>query len=167
MTVDWPLEFNKIRRGLENHTFGMVRKHANGTSKPHQGWDFSADIGTAVYAIGAGKVEFVKHKEGDYGTQICHSFEHGGKKYYAFYAHLDTVLVTAGQKVLMGQFIGTSGESGNAKGMAKADRHLHFEIRERAYCGTGLTDRISPLKIFGLCPLKVVAEKRSKQCPSE
>lgn len=32
--IDWPLDRNRIRRGLINHTFGMVRRNADGTERP-------------------------------------------------------------------------------------------------------------------------------------
>jgi murein DD-endopeptidase MepM/ murein hydrolase activator NlpD len=57
--VTWPLEWNVIRRNSVSNTFGMVRNYANGTPKPHQGWDFSAAVGTPAFAIADGKVIFV------------------------------------------------------------------------------------------------------------
>jgi hypothetical protein len=58
--IRWPLERNIIRRGLESNTFGNVR---NG--RPHQGWDFQANIGTPCYAIGKGKVVHVEKAYSD------------------------------------------------------------------------------------------------------
>ena len=81
--VTWPLAKNLIRGGSERNTFGIVRKFANGSPKPHQGWDFSAPIGTPVYAIADGKVEFIKNI-GDYGLQLCLSFHFDGGAYFAF-----------------------------------------------------------------------------------
>lgn len=45
--------------------------------------------------------------------------------YYTLYAHLDTVDVVVGQKVVQGQKIGYMGNSGKAYG-----KHLHFEVRD-------------------------------------
>ena len=64
--ITWPLAFNLIRQRAVNNTFGMVRRRADGTAKPHQGWDFQATVGTPAYAIAAGTVEFVRDR-GDYG----------------------------------------------------------------------------------------------------
>ena len=57
--VTWPLEQNMIRGQKVSNTFGMVRTYANGTPKPHQGWDFAAAVGTPAYAIADGKIEFI------------------------------------------------------------------------------------------------------------
>ena len=48
-----------------------------------------------------------------------------------------------------------TGDSGNAQGMPVADQHLHFEIRTAAEPRSGLQDRVSPLVIFGSCPLNL------------
>lgn len=152
--VTWPLVNNIIRGKSERNTFGMVRKFANGNPKPHQGWDFSASLGTAVYAIADGKVEFVRNN-GDYGMQLCLSFKFDGVTYYAFYAHLQSTSVIGGAKVEMNDVIGASGNSGNAKSLPHSEDHLHFEIRTQLAPGAGLAGRVSPLKIFKKCPLKV------------
>jgi len=150
--VTWPLEWNVIRRNSVSNTFGMVRNYANGTPKPHQGWDFSAAVGTPAFAIADGKVIFV-HNGGDYGRQLCMSFSADGKHYYAFYAHMKSISVLANQTVKKDAFLGHTGKTGNASNLAAIEDHLHFEIRTKAYCGTGLTGRVSPLKVFGVCPL--------------
>jgi len=152
--MPWPLLYNIIRRNLVNHTFGMVRRNANGTRRPHQGWDFHAPIGTPTWAIADGRVVFIRN-EGDYGRQVCIEFRHLGKTYYAFYAHLDSILVRRNQQVAAFDSIGTTGETGNAAGMAKEDQHLHFEIRTEPYPGKGLNGRVSPATIYGRCPLRV------------
>lgn len=152
-SITWPLVLNVIRRRTENNTFGMVRKRSDGTPRPHQGWDFEASIGTPAYAISNGTVEFIKDK-GDYGLQICIAFELKQQKLWAFYAHLEKVFVEEGDEVSWNQLICKTGESGNAKGMALADQHLHFEIRTAAQPRLGLQDRISPFGVFGKCPLK-------------
>ena len=152
--VAWPLAYNLIRGRSTNNTFGMVRRYKDGKPKPHQGWDFEAAIGTGVYAIAAGKVEYVKLNVGDYGTQICHSFEWQGRTLYAYYAHLSTVQVAAGADVGQGEMIGATGNTGNARSLPAREDHLHFEIRERPRCGLGLAGRISPFKVYGVCPLK-------------
>jgi murein DD-endopeptidase MepM/ murein hydrolase activator NlpD len=150
--VTWPLERNVIRKHSVHNTFGMVRKKADGTPKPHQGWDLEASVGTSVHAIADGKVVFV-HNGGDYGLQVCLSFRFQEKTHYAFYAHLGQLFVAAGQEVKLGELIGTSGKSGNASNLPADEEHLHFEIRTTPYCGHGLDGRISPLAIYGICPL--------------
>lgn len=150
--VTWPLVTNVIRGQSLSNTFGMVRKYANGNPKPHQGWDLAASVGTMVYAIAAGTVEFVQN-QGDYGRQVCHSFAFKGKTYYAFYAHLSSTTVAKGQKIAVNDVIGKTGKTGNAVNLATSEDHLHFEIRTQVWCGTGLGGRVSPLQVFGICPL--------------
>lgn len=151
----WPLARNRIRGGSERNTFGMVRANTDGTARAHQGWDFAAPIGTDCRAIGAGAVERVEER-GDYGLQIVLRLTEqvNGKPAWAFYAHLSSASVKAGDAVAAGQVIGKTGESGNARGMPEADQHLHFELRTQPNPGLGLDGRISPLVIYGRCPLR-------------
>ena len=151
--IFWPLQSNVIRRRLVKHTFGNVRRDSNHEPKPHQGWDFEAPLQTPVYAIATGKVAFVRDR-GDYGLQLCLSFDFNGTTLYAFYAHLFKVYVSEGASVEGNALVAVSGESGNAKGMVLADQHLHFEIRTALSPRSGLQDRISPLQVFGKCPLQ-------------
>ena len=151
-SITWPLAHNIIRRRSNNNTFGMVRRRADGTARPHQGWDFEAVVGTPAYAIADGVVEFVRDG-GDYGLQLSLAFTFEGKQLWAFYAHLEKVFVEVGNPVDRNQLICKTGESGNAAGMPVQDQHLHFEVRTAAQPRLGLQDRISPLKVFGKCPL--------------
>ena len=145
-----PLDYMEIRRGLPNNGFGMVR---NGGKRPHQGWDLWAPVGTPIFAVGNGIVEFVHLNSGDYGTQICMSFESPqapGTLLYAFYAHLSQVFVKAKDWVTEGQKLGLTGKTGNAKIFTSIeDEHLHFEIRDLAAPGLGLKHRMDPAVIFG------------------
>ena len=165
-SIDWPLDTNRIRRGLINHTFGMVRRSRDGSRRPHQGWDFEAAIGTPCYAVAEGTIVSVVNR-GAYGLQALLRFEHdfdddgAADTLFAFYAHLDKADVSPGQSVSIGDRIGLTGNSGNARGMRGPDNHLHFEIRTRAWVGLGLSGRISPLALFGDCPLDRPAFRRA------
>lgn len=145
-----PLEYMGLRRGLPNNGFGMVR---NNGKRPHQGWDLWAPVGTPIYAVADGLIEFVKINSGDYGTQICASFENTqtpGSLLYVFYAHLSQVYVTEKMWVQEGQMLGLTGKTGNAKGFTSIeDEHLHFEVRTEAAPGLGLKGRLDPAKFFG------------------
>lgn len=152
--VAWPLASNLIRGKSERNTFGIVRSFANGSPRTHQGWDFSAPIGASVYAIADGTVQFIRNG-GDYGVQLCLSFTFNGSTYYAFYAHLQRTLVAVGTTAKMKDVIAKSGNSGNARNLPSSEEHLHFEIRTTLSPGPGLAGRVSPLKIYGRCPLKV------------
>lgn len=153
-SITWPLVSNVIRRRSVNNTFGMVRKRADGTPRPHQGWDFEATVQTPAYAIADGTVQFVRDR-GDYGMQLCVAFQLDNRKLWAFYAHLFKIYVREGDSVKYNDLICLTGESGNAEGMPVADQHLHFEIRTVAEPRGGLLDRISPYQVFGHCPLNV------------
>ena len=151
-SVTWPLVRNVIRANKVNHTFGMVRTNPNGTPRPHQGWDFSAKVGEPAFAIAQGTVVLVK-EGGDYGLRVAFEFQLQGTTYYAFYAHLKKVYVAEGDVVTRNQLIAKTGNSGNAESLSDSQDHLHFEIRTKNPPGLGLKDRVSPLVVFGECPL--------------
>ena len=155
----WPLASNVIRRHSERNTFGMTRSNADGTPRAHQGWDFGAPVGTPCRAIGAGVVEAVTDA-GDYGLQVLirQHDPHEDRTMWTFYAHLSSAAVKAGERVEAAQVIGATGESGNACGMPVADQHLHFEVRTEPRPGRGLAGRISPLELYGVCPLHAPVE---------
>lgn len=148
--IDWPLESNKIRRSSDSNTFGMVRRNSDGSSRAHQGWDFYAKSGTACHSVCKGIVKFAGMR-GALGNLVVISIEDTG--YYAAYAHLSKILVQVDDVVKIGQVIALTGNTGNASTMKNQDEHLHFEVREQVLTGLGLDGRISPLQLFGVCPL--------------
>ncbi|BBC31361.1 Peptidase [Streptomyces graminofaciens] len=107
---------------IEGATIGTAYKTAGSmwSSGYHTGVDFVAPTGTALKAVGAGTVVSAGWG-GAYGNQIVIKLADG---YYAQYAHLSSIGVSAGQSVSAGQQIGLSGATGNVTGP-----HLHFEIR--------------------------------------
>lgn len=155
--IGWPLVTNVIRRGLENHTFGMVRRNRDGSPRAHQGWDFYSEPGYRCYAIADGKVVAVRNTSG-YGKHVVMEFQFdldndgGVDTLYAAYCHLSRVDVQVGQKLRLGDQIGLTGNSGNARSMRGKDQHLHFEIRRQPITGRGLKGRLSPFRVFGKCP---------------
>ncbi|HYD23744.1 MAG TPA: hypothetical protein VEB68_03035 [Croceibacterium sp.] len=78
----WPLGRNVIRRNAVSNTFGMVRHNANGTKRPHQGWDFEALPGTPCFAIADGTVALLS-TAGDYGNVVVMAFPFAGGQLYA------------------------------------------------------------------------------------
>jgi peptidoglycan LD-endopeptidase LytH len=150
--IGWPLRSNQIRRGLVNHTFGMVRRNPDGTKRPHQGWDFYAAPGTPCFAVSDGKVALIR-TVGDYGNTIVIQFTHNGDTLYAAYSHLSRIDKKLGDTVKLGEQIGLTGNTGNAVSMRGEDCHLHFELRNIAAPGKGISNRLSPLEIFRKCPL--------------
>ncbi|MFC3575059.1 LysM peptidoglycan-binding domain-containing M23 family metallopeptidase [Streptomyces yaanensis] len=98
----------------------------------HTGVDFVVPTGTSLKAVGAGTVVSAGWG-GAYGNQVVIKLADG---YYAQYAHLSKLSVSAGQTVTGGQQIGLSGATGNVTGP-----HLHFEIRTTPNYGSD----VSPL----------------------
>lgn len=89
------------------------------TVKFHAGMDFSANIGTPVYATGNGTIVKAGWESG-YGNLI--KVDHGFG-YVTWYAHLNKCKVRVGQKVLRGEVIGEVGNTGKSTGP-----HLHYEV---------------------------------------
>lgn len=100
--------------------YGYRRDPIYGTSRFHEGMDFSSAIGTPVYATGAGTVKSAGWESG-YGNSI--DIDHG-YNYLTRYAHLSEILVRPGQQVKRGDLIGRVGNTGKSTGP-----HLHYEVR--------------------------------------
>ena len=90
------------------------------TRKFHKGMDFSAPVGTKVYATGNGVVEKVAKDKTGYGTHVIINHGYG---YKTVYAHLSKYLVKEGQKVHRGDLIGEVGNTGTSTAP-----HLHYEV---------------------------------------
>jgi beta-lactamase regulating signal transducer with metallopeptidase domain len=91
----------------------------------HKGVDIPAPSGTVILASASGTVleaenDTTRHK--GYGRYLLLSHP---DEYQTFYAHLDTVTVSPGQKVSAGDAVGRVGDTGMSTGS-----HLHFEIRK-------------------------------------
>lgn len=106
------LTYLHTRYGLRNHSvLGYVREH--------KGLDFSADVGTPIYATGDGVVKSVYYSE-SYGNVIFLDHQYG---YETRYAHLSKFNVKNGQRVKRGELIGYVGDTGLSSGP-----HLHYEV---------------------------------------
>jgi murein DD-endopeptidase MepM/ murein hydrolase activator NlpD len=90
-------------------------------SKFHYGMDFTAPLGTEVYATGKGTVIAVETAQRGYGKNI--TIDHGFG-YKSVYAHLSNFNVKMGQKVQRGDVIGYVGNTGTS-----VANHLHYEIK--------------------------------------
>ncbi len=116
-----PLNNKDLRRigsyfGMRVDPFYKVRKF-------HEGMDFTAAVGTEVYATGNGTIEFAaRDGEGGYGNEVV--IDHG-YTYRTVYAHLSRIFVKPGQKILRGQIIGYVGNTGKS-----TSPHLHYEVRK-------------------------------------
>lgn len=85
----------------------------------HKGVDIANKIGTPIYAVDSGTVEYAGWGTG-YGNTIL--IDHGGGK-KTRYAHASKLYVAKGQKVTKGEAIMAMGSTGWSTGS-----HLHFEI---------------------------------------
>lgn len=85
----------------------------------HEGMDFSAPIGTDIFATGNGVITFAGWKQG-YGNtiEVDHSFG-----YKTRYAHCSKLIARVGQKVKRGDVIALVGNTGKSMGP-----HLHYEV---------------------------------------
>ena len=100
--------------------YGMRIDPVYHVRKFHQGMDFTAPIGTEVFATGNAKVTFTGWKQG-YGNTVI--LDHGFG-YETLYAHLYKPLVRKGQKVRRSDIIALVGNTGKSTGP-----HLHYEVR--------------------------------------
>lgn len=90
----------------------------------HTGTDFGAPCGTPVYAAHAGTVQ-IDTSQGWAGPWLV-KVGTGANSLSTWYAHMQRVDASRGQKVTPGQRIGHVGNRGNADGC-----HLHFEVHLR------------------------------------
>jgi murein DD-endopeptidase MepM/ murein hydrolase activator NlpD len=92
------------------------------------------DFNDPIYSIGDGIVVFARDVHLGWGNVVIvrHAYrENGGVKHIdSLYGHLNTILVTRGQKVARGQQIGTMGTA-----HGQYDAHLHLEIRKNLEIG--------------------------------
>ncbi len=101
--------------------------------KMHEGVDFSAPVGTKIYATGDGTIGFVEKGKSHYGNNLL--IDHGFG-YATFYAHCKDIKVKPGQKVKRGEVIATVGNTGKSSGP-----HLHYEVRKNGRA-------INPINFF-------------------
>ncbi len=85
----------------------------------HQGQDFAAPLNTPIHAPAPGIVSFVGVRSG-YGNTV--EIDHG-RGFKTRYAHLNSMAVQPGQRVVLGQRIGAMGTTGRSTGV-----HLHYEV---------------------------------------
>ena len=85
----------------------------------HSGMDFSAPVGTDIFATGNGVVTFTGWRQG-YGEtgEVDHGFG-----YTTRYAHCSKLVARRGQKVKRGDVIAKVGNTGKSTGP-----HLHYEV---------------------------------------
>ncbi len=100
--------------------FGMRMHPILKYLKFHAGMDFTAHVGTPIYATGKGTVIQADAEGSGYGLHVKINHGYG---YVTIYAHMSRAKVTAGQKVNRGDIIGYVGSSGLSSGP-----HCHYEV---------------------------------------
>jgi murein DD-endopeptidase MepM/ murein hydrolase activator NlpD len=112
-----PLKFSApITSRFSRHRFHPILKHY----RPHLGIDYGAPVGSAVQAVGDGRVVSAGWSGGG-GKMVRLRHPKGFETYYL---HLSRILVRPGQQVRQGQIIARSGATGLATGP-----HLDFRVR--------------------------------------
>lgn len=102
----WPTTATRISSGY-------------GARRGHSGVDIDGDYGDPVWAAKSGTVKSAGYN-GTYGLEVV--IDHGDSL-STRYAHLQSVCVSAGDEVEIGEQIGEEGSTGKSTGS-----HLHFEV---------------------------------------
>lgn len=127
----YPVEFSRISSHFSRQRFHPILN----VSRPHNGVDFAAPVGTPVRAAGDGVV-IAAGRDGDYGNQVEIKHENG---WTTTYSHLNTIAKSLqhGQTVKQGDVIGTVGQTGLATGA-----HLHFALFRNGQYSNPLTAKV-------------------------
>jgi murein DD-endopeptidase MepM/ murein hydrolase activator NlpD len=88
--------------------------------KFHAGLDFTAPIGTPIYAAADGTVKTANFNSGGYGNHVVINHGYG---YETLYGHMVRIKARAGQTVKRGEVIGYVGNTGKSTGP-----HCHYEV---------------------------------------
>lgn len=108
-----------VSKGWISSRYGVRNDPFTGKAAYHNGIDIAAPEGTEVVSVAAGVVTWAGRRFG-YGNLV--EINHGNG-YVTRYAHLKTVLVSAGETVRKGHLIAKVGTTGRSTGP-----HVHFEV---------------------------------------
>ncbi|MCP8617189.1 M23 family metallopeptidase [Salirhabdus salicampi] len=112
--IEWPSSSYRVTSNFGNRVDPFTFQKA-----VHSGIDIGGGYGTPIYATADGTVTFAG-RNGGYGNfvEIKHS-----SVFSTRYAHMANLHVEEGEKVEVGDQIGTMGSTGRSTGV-----HLHYEI---------------------------------------
>ena len=102
----------------------------------HNGVDFGCPEGTSIYSVFPGTVTRTGYDQQGYGNYVRVTTSFGR----IIYAHLREYVININKKVIMGQMIGRSGNTGYSSGP-----HLHLEMRKNGEEGNGYNGAVDPL----------------------
>lgn len=103
------------------------------TGEFHAGLDFTANIGTEIYATGDGLVTTADAVMQGYGNHVVINHGFG---YQTLYGHMSRIKVRAGQRVKRGELIGWVGNTGRSTGP-----HVHYEVIKNG-------EKVNPINFF-------------------
>ncbi len=109
-----------VAAAYNSSSFGWRLDPFNGHKAFHEGLDFTAAVGTPIYAAAGGIVSAAEQTP-DYGKIV--KIDHGSGL-ETRYAHASLLVVKVGDRVEKGQKIAEVGSTGRSTGP-----HLHYEIR--------------------------------------
>jgi len=119
-----------VNVGFVSSRFGWRMDPISGRRAMHRGVDYSARLGTPVYATADGVVTY-SGVEQTYGNVVEISHPAG---FITRYAHMQRRLVQKGQRITRGDVIGRVGSTGRS-----TFSHLHYEIEQEG-------ERVDPLR---------------------
>ena len=101
--------------------YGQRTDPISGGQDFHAGLDYAGNTNDPIYATMSGTVMVAEFNNGGLGNVVW--IKHDNDSYFSAYAHLETLNVSAGDKVTKGKRIGGMGTTGYSTGV-----HLHFVI---------------------------------------
>jgi murein DD-endopeptidase MepM/ murein hydrolase activator NlpD len=113
-----PLKYTHVTSGFGGRFHPVLQYF-----KAHNGVDYSASVGTPVWAVSDGSVTRAGNA-GPNGNLVCVRHMNG---FETCYAHLSKVLVRTGQRVSQKQVIALTGNTGRSTGP-----HLHMRSSAQA-----------------------------------
>lgn len=125
----------------ETYTETEIRREE--IESPHWGVDFEVREGSYVVACAGGVVKRVYHDDEE-GNVV--EIEHADAKNTTRYLHLENVLVSVGQDVILGQPLGKVGLSGECTPYRESETNVHLEVLDAS--GEAI-DPVGVLKPWG------------------
>ncbi|TCI52163.1 peptidase M23 [Exiguobacterium sp. SH1S21] len=128
--------------GYVSSRFGPRENPLTGAPESHRGIDIVNATGTPIVSAAPGIVIKAAEATG-YGNVVFVSHVVNGQVWTTVYGHLDSITVTAGQRIGAGQTVGTLGNTGWSTGP-----HLHFELH-RGEWAPGQPNAVDPGPYIG------------------